>query len=60
MIFKLQQGGAVPPLVSYQPVTLGQSTSNTTAAKKNNESDLTDKDLLEILNKLDGLPSDME
>ena len=63
MIIKFQQGGAaLPPLVSYQPVTVtGGATSGaaTQSSKKASGSDLTDKDLLEMLEKLDGLPSDM-
>lgn len=64
MIFKFQQGGgALPPLVSYTPVTVtGGGTSAATKPVDENadSSDLTDKDLLTMLEKLDGLPSDME
>lgn len=63
MIIKFQQGGAaLPPLVSYQPVTVtGGATAGaaTQTSKEASGSDLTDKDLLEMLEKLDGLPSDM-
>lgn len=63
MILKFQQGGAaLPPLVSYQPVTVtGGATTGASSDTKssNSSSDLTDKDLLELLEKLDGLPSDM-
>lgn len=61
MIFKFQQGGALPPLVSYTPVVVQSPTSTTaTSTKKDSESsDLTDKDLLKMLDSLDGLPSDM-
>lgn len=64
MILKLQQGGvAAPPLVSYQPVMLSnnyQETTGTTDTKTSKEAeDLTDKDLLQMLEKLNGLPSDM-
>lgn len=66
MILKFQQGGAsLAPLVSYQPVTVtGGATAKTgvasTAPKKSNsDADLTDKDLLKMLEKLDGLPNDM-
>lgn len=64
MILKLQQGGnALPPLVSYQPVTVtgGATAGASVAAPSNNQEtiDLTDKDLLQMLEKLDGLPSDM-
>lgn len=65
MIFKFQQGGsAIPPYAVYQPVVTPEPTRTSSAAaskqasaKKGN--DLTDKDLLELLTKLDGLPSDM-
>lgn len=60
---KFQQGGnALPPLVSYTPVTVtgGASAGAQTASSTNQETtDLTDKDLLKMLEKLDGLPSDM-
>lgn len=64
MILKLQQGGnALPPLVSYQPVTVtgGATAGASVAAPSDNQetTDLTDKDLLKMLEKLDGLPSDM-
>lgn len=64
MILKLQQGGnALPPLVSYQPVTVtgGATAGASVAAPSDNQqtTDLTDKDLLQMLEKLDGLPSDM-
>ena len=65
MILKFQQGGAsLAPLVSYTPVvyggtqgSTGAQTTSTTSSKRG--SDLTDKDLLEMLKGLDGLPSDM-
>lgn len=64
MILKFQQGGsALPPLVSYQPVTItGGATAGATPTKSSSSkgSDLTDKDLLELLGKLNGLPSDIE
>ena len=61
MIFKFQQGGALPPLVSYTPVVVqGPTSTAATSTKKDSESsDLTDKDLLKMLENLDGLPSDM-
>ena len=59
----MQQGGnALPPLVSYQPVINAGAarTQQTTAPEsKKSDSDLTDKDLLKMLEKLDGLPSDI-
>lgn len=67
MIFKFQQGGsAIPPLVSYQPVMItnngASETVSTVGSSKSSEesSDLTDKDLLKMLEKLDGLPNDMQ
>lgn len=63
MILKLQQGGyAVPPLVSYQPVIVSgaQETSSAPSSKSSSsDNDLIDKDMLKMLEKLDGLPSDM-
>lgn len=65
MIFKFQQGGsAIPPYAVYQPVVTPEPTrASSTAASKQASTkkgnDLTDKDLLELLTKLDGLPSDM-
>lgn len=51
MILKLQQGGnALPPLVSYQPVTVtGRATAEPTAESNGEVSDLTDKDLLDMM-----------
>lgn len=67
MIFKFQQGGsAIPPLVSYQPIMItnngASETASTVGSSKSSEesSDLTDKDLLKMLEKLDGLPNDMQ
>lgn len=67
MIFKFQQGGsAIPPLVSYQPVMITgepgavSTTSSADSSKSEGSSDLTDKDLLKMLEKLDGLPNDMQ
>ena len=63
MILKLQQGGnALPPLVSYQPVTVtgGATAGASVAAPSNNQetTDLTDKDVLKALERLKGLRSD--
>lgn len=67
MIFKFQQGGStIPPLVSYQPIMItnngASDTTSTVGSSKSSEesSDLTDKDLLKMLEKLDGLPNDMQ
>ena len=59
MILKFQQGG-LAPLLSYEPVIVsGGSTTAASQQSSGSGSDLTDKDLLEMLEKLDGLPSDM-
>jgi hypothetical protein len=52
----------LPPLVSYTPVTVtgGQTTASTAKVDNSDKTDLTDKDLLEMLKGIDGLPSDME
>lgn len=63
MILKFQQGGSasLPPLVSYDPVIMNDTSAKATAAaEKNSSADLTDKDLMKMLEKLDGLPSDMQ
>lgn len=67
MIFKFQQGGsAIPPFVSYQPVMVtndgtSEATNIAGSSKSSEESlDLTDKDLLKMLEKLEGLPNDMQ
>ena len=64
MIFKFTQGGsAVPPLVSYEPAMVtddGTSEIDNTKESSKESSDLTDKDLLKMLEKLDGLPNDMQ
>lgn len=68
MIMKFQQGGStIPPFVSYQPVMVtSDGTSGAAAAdvagssKSEGSSDLTDKDLLKMMEKLEGLPNDMK
>lgn len=67
MIFKFQQGGsAIPPFVSYQPVmvtndnTSGAANIAESSKSQEESSDLTDKDLLKMLEKLEGLPNDMQ
>lgn len=64
MILKFQQGGgAMPPLLTYNPV---MAKGNATAApvtpseKKDDTQDLTDKDLLQLIDKLEGLPNDSQ
>lgn len=64
LIPTFQQGGAyAPPYAVYQPLpTASQRTTATqqgTSSSSGSSKDLTDKDLLEMLEKLDGLPSDM-
>lgn len=65
MILKFQQGGAsLAPLVSYNPVIYNETSNasigtDISSSRQGNDSDLTDKDLLKMLDKLDGLPSDM-
>ena len=67
MIVKLQQGGGLPPYQYYRPVTVttpsgtvAQPERATRASGASNKSnDLTDKDILKSLDKIDGLPSDM-
>ena len=62
MIFKFKEGGTwIPPLASYQPVTVTDEGGLPVATASSSESsNLTDKDLIEMMSKLDGLPSDME
>ena len=62
MIFKFKEGGTwIPPLASYQPVTVTDEGGLPVAtAPSSKSSNLTDKDLIEMMSKLDGLPSDME
>ena len=61
MILKFQQGGgALPPLVSYNPVMVSGKAAVKESDADEKSSDLTDKDLLELLNKgVEGLPSDV-
>lgn len=66
MIIKLQKGGtAIPPLVSYQPVMVSSDGTegaaiSSASSKSSSDSDLTDKDLMKMMEKLEGLPSDMQ
>lgn len=64
MIFKFQQGGStIPPLVSYQPAMVtndGASEDDDMIESSKESSDLTDKDLLKMMAKLEGLPNDMQ
>lgn len=62
MILKLQQGGAsLPPLATFTPLNRPTKADTTTAASESSKGhDLTDKDLLTMLDTLNGLPSDMQ
>lgn len=60
MIMKFQQGGALP-LVSYTPVIISggeQKVSQSSNSNSKKGEDLTDKDLLEMIGKLKGLPNE--
>lgn len=58
MMLKYQQGGAVPPLVSYTPVMVQASQPQQTQSKE--EKGLADKDILKLLEDLKGLPNDVQ
>lgn len=66
MKIRFLQSGGTAPWVQYQPVTVntassGSSEESTSSTKKSSsENKLTDKDLLSLLEKIDGLPSDMQ
>ena len=65
-----QQGGAMPPYVSYTPfvpasqsnipVQQQQQQQQSTTTKDSTKQDMSDKDLLNMIEKIDGLPNDME
>ena len=68
VIPKIQSGGGMPPLTYYTPLTPPTSgtTQNETSREKNTSSDqentkgeITNKDYLESLKQIDGLPNDM-
>ena len=62
----MQSGGSMPPFSVYRPVTvdLGLSrqveTDYTTTKTKEDKGQLTNKDLMNLLGNIKGLPSDME
>ena len=66
-IQKIQSGGSMPPFTYYQPVFVNTgratSTSDTSSSSSSSSSKkddkLGDKDMMEMLGKIDGLPSDM-
>ena len=63
----MQSGGGMPPFTYYQPVAINtqqpqQVASGASSSSKSDATDkgkLTDKDLMEMLGKIDGLPNDM-
>ena len=63
-----QQGGAMPPYVSYTPfvpasqpnIPVQQQQQQPTTTKDSTKQDMSDKDLLNMIEKIDGLPNDME
>lgn len=70
IIPKYQSGGGLPPLTIYTPLAYAdtsdiqaqpQQQQQTTSAKAtdNTKGQVTDKDLLEMVGKIDGLPNDM-
>ncbi len=67
IIPKMQSGGGMPPFTYYTPVTISDTSgmeSPKTTSKSNSEDptkgQVTDKDLLEMVAKIDGLPNDMD
>lgn len=63
MIIKFQSGGvAIPPLVSYQPVTIAnvsQTPQQNISNKEETKTSLLDSDEMKLIDKLKGLPSDI-
>ena len=67
VIPKMQSGGGMPPLTYYTPITPptsgGQATSSeersTSSNSDSTKGEITNKDYLESLKQIDGLPSDM-
>lgn len=65
IIPKLNSGGGMPPFNYYTPVVLPESTPMSGGEAKasgegSTKGQVTDKDLFEMLSKVDGLPKDME
>lgn len=62
MLKFLQGGGAVSPLLSFNPVIVTGKAAETptTTQQSNSGSDLTDEEVLKMLDKMEGLPSDMK
>lgn len=68
VIPRMQSGGGMPPLTYYTPITSPNSqvssediekASTTTKSGDTTKGEITNKDYLESLNQIDGLPSDM-
>lgn len=61
-----QQGGAMPPYLAYNPFvpqstgTVQTTTQTTQTTKSSDSNELKDKDLLNMLKEIDGLPNDMQ
>lgn len=67
MILKLQQGG-LPPFLSYEPITVtggnsspatGGNTPKSSSKSSSDSGELTNKDILNLLDKVNGLQGDM-
>lgn len=64
----MSSGGGMPPFTYYQPVMINTeqprefqtNDSKTSTSKKSKDDELGDKDLMKMLQDLDGLPSDRE
>lgn len=63
MIYKFDQGGsALPPFVSYEPVivTGGATGTSATTSTESTKKGLSDDDIIKLLEKVDGLPNDID
>lgn len=66
-ILSMQSGGGMPPFTYYQPVAVNNqqpqqvasSSSARSSADATEKGKITDKDLMDMLGKIDGLPNDM-
>lgn len=66
-ILSMQSGGGMPPFTYYQPVAVNNqqpqqvasSSSARSSADATERGKITDKDLMDMLGKIDGLPNDM-
>ncbi|MCF0114000.1 MAG: hypothetical protein HUJ56_01505 [Erysipelotrichaceae bacterium] len=65
-IIKMAPGGAVPPGASFHPIAISAGAETDfddpfgTDKDTDSKTDITDKDLLKMMEKLDGLPNDMD